>query len=172
MDYLWSPWRYRYLAAPPVSSACIFCQKAAENKDRENLVVWRGRYNFALLNLYPYTSGHLMVVPYAHVATLEDTPADTAVELMLTVRQAEKHLRALYRPDGINLGMNIGQAAGAGIAGHIHMHILPRWFGDANFMTTVGETRVIPEELAVTYDRLSRAFAGEQGASHEIQPDR
>jgi ATP adenylyltransferase len=172
MDHIWSPWRYRYLAAPPASSECIFCQKAAENDDAKNLVVWRGRHNFALLNLYPYTSGHLMVAPYQHVARLEDASVETVTEMMLVMRTTEKHLRAIYRPDGINLGMNIGQAAGAGIAGHIHMHVLPRWFGDANFMTTVGETRILPEDLVVTYDKLSRAFAGDQGAGHEIQSER
>jgi len=161
MDRLWSPWRYQYVSAGPAASECIFCQKAAENKDRENLVVWRGRLCFVLLNIYPYTSGHLMVAPYEHVATLEDAAVETVTEMMTTARLAEKHLRAIYRPEGLNLGINIGRAAGAGIAGHIHMHVLPRWIADANFMTTVGETRVLPEDLAVTYDKLSRAFAGQ-----------
>ncbi len=167
MDYLWSPWRYRYLTAAPVpDSECIFCQKAAENRDSENLIVYRGQHNFVLLNLFPYTSGHLMVAPYQHVASLEAAPAETVTDMMLIVRAAEKHLRELYRPDGLNLGMNLGKAAGAGIAGHIHMHVLPRWIGDANFMTTVGETRVLPEELGVTYEKLTRAFASiESGAS-------
>ena len=159
MDYLWSPWRYRYVSAAEPSVGCIFCQKAAEAKDEENLVVWRGRRTFVLLNLFPYTSGHLMVAPYEHVARLEDAAPETATEMMLVVRTAEKHLRAIYRPEGINLGMNIGKAAGAGIAGHIHMHVLPRWTADSNFMTTVGETRVLPEDLGVTYQKLSRAFA-------------
>ena len=100
-----------------------------------------------------------MVAPYEHVARLEDAARDTVIELMLITRQAEKHLTAIYRPDGLNLGMNLGRAAGAGIAGHIHMHVLPRWSADANFMTTVGETRVIPEDIQVTYEKLSRAFA-------------
>jgi ATP adenylyltransferase len=162
MDRLWSPWRYQYITAPPAASGCIFCQKATESNDAENLVVWRGKHSFVLLNLYPYTTGHLMVAPYQHVATLEDTTPETVAEMMLTARQAEKHLRALYRPEGLNLGMNIGRAAGAGIADHIHMHVLPRWIADANFMTTVGETRIVPEDLSVTYDKLSRAFHGER----------
>ena len=160
MDHLWSPWRYQYLSAEPAPDECIFCQKARENKDAENFVVWRGDHNFVLLNLYPYTSGHLMVAPYEHVARLEDAAMETVSEMMLIVRQADRHLRAIYRPEGMNIGMNIGKAAGAGIAGHIHMHVLPRWIGDANFMTTVGETRILPEDLVVTYQRLSRAFAG------------
>ena len=159
MDYLWSPWRYQYVSAAPCSSECIFCQKAAENRDAENLVVWRGKHNFVLLNLYPYTSGHLMVAPYEHVALLGDAGEETATDLMLITRRAEKCLRGVYHPEGLNIGMNIGRAAGAGIAGHIHMHVLPRWSADANFMTTVGETRVIPEDIQVTYQKLSRAFA-------------
>ena len=158
MDHLWSPWRYQYLSAEPASAECIFCLKAAQQKDAENLVIYRGKRNFALLNLYPYTSGHLMVAPYEHVARLEDAAPETVTDMMLIVQQAEKHLRAIYRPEGLNIGMNIGKAAGAGIAGHIHMHVLPRWYGDANFMTTVGETRILPEELDVTWRRLQAAF--------------
>jgi ATP adenylyltransferase len=173
MGHLWSPWRYQYLTAQPASTECIFCQKAAQHNDAENLVVWRGERNFVLLNLYPYTNGHLMVAPYEHVALVEDAAAETVSELMLVVRQAERHLRAIYRPEGLNIGMNIGKAAGAGIAGHIHMHVLPRWIGDANFMTTVGETRILPEDLRVTYEKLSRAFAGDpRGAAHEKQTER
>ena len=158
MDFLWSPWRYQYVAAPP-GDACLFCVKASEkDRDGENFVLYRGQRNFVLLNLYPYTSGHLMVAPYEHVATLEEAAAETLAEMMAITTLAEKHLRAVYRPEGLNLGMNIGKCAGAGVAGHIHMHVLPRWTGDANFMTVVGETRVVPEDLRVTYDKLSRAF--------------
>jgi ATP adenylyltransferase len=159
MDHLWSPWRYQYVSTASAKDECIFCQKAAEDKDAENFVVWRGRRNFVLLNLYPYTSGHLMVAPYEHVALLGDAAAETVTELMLIARQAEKHLRAVYRPEGLNIGMNVGRAAGAGVAGHIHMHVLPRWIADANFMTTVGETRIVPEDIHVTYEKLARAFA-------------
>jgi ATP adenylyltransferase len=165
MDYLWSPWRYQYISAPS-PPGCIFCCKAAEGNDTGNLVIYRGRRNFALLNLYPYTVGHLMVAPYEHVATLEDATAETLAEMMQITRQAERHLRAIYKPEGLNVGMNIGRCAGAGVADHIHMHVLPRWTGDANFTTTVGETRVLPEELRVTYEKLSRAF---QGAAQEQQ---
>jgi ATP adenylyltransferase len=130
--------------------------------DDANLVVVRGTHNFIVLNRYPYTSGHLMVVPYAHENQLAAISAEAAAELILMTRSAERHLRAVYNPDGMNLGMNIGESAGAGIAGHIHMHVLPRWAGDTNFMTTVGETRVLPEELTVTLERLRRVFGGRE----------
>ncbi len=159
MDYLWSPWRYRYVSAtaPAVSdpAECLFCAKAESSDDRANLVVLRGEHNFILLNLYPYTSGHLMIAPYAHVATLEAADRAALEEMMRLARRADQALRGLYKPDGINLGMNLGSCAGAGVAGHIHMHVLPRWCGDASFMTTIGETRVLPEELPVTWERLS-----------------
>jgi ATP adenylyltransferase len=153
MDYLWSPWRYQYVSAPKSGSGCIFCEQA--NSD---LVVFRGSNNFVLLNLFPYTSGHLMVVPYRHIATLEETDAETLEELMRLTRLAEVHLRKLYNPGGLNIGMNIGAAAGAGVADHIHMHVLPRWPGDVNFMTAVAETRVLPEDLQITKEKLSAAF--------------
>ena len=160
MDRLWSPWRYRYISsATPPAQGCIFCLKSSELRDEENLIVFRGKHNFVLLNLYPYTNGHLMVAPYAHVATLEAADETTLTEMMRLTQAAERHLRGLYGSPGMNLGMNIGEAAGAGVAGHIHMHVLPRRPGDANFMTTVGETRVLPEDLHVTWERLSRAFA-------------
>lgn len=164
MDRLWTPWRYQYVStADPVSDACIFCSKPAEDNDEGNLLVYRGTHNYVLLNLYPYTTGHLMIAPFVHVATLEDADEDTSAELMTLTRKAERLLRQVYRPHGINLGMNIGASAGAGVAGHIHMHILPRWMGDANFMTTIGETRVMPETLQETWRRLSTAFAADAG---------
>jgi ATP adenylyltransferase len=160
MEHLWSPWRYRYVSKAQPTDSCIFCEKAAQRSDAENHVLYRGDLNFVILNLYPYTSGHLMVAPYAHVPTLEAAGNDALAEMMQLTCLAEKHLRAVYKPQGLNIGMNIGECAGAGVAGHIHMHVLPRWAGDSNFMTTVGETRVMPEELAVTYQRLSAAFRG------------
>ncbi|HLH00507.1 MAG TPA: HIT domain-containing protein [Bryobacteraceae bacterium] len=160
MDYLWSPWRYQYVTAARTESACIFCDYAAATNDQENLVVYRGRYNFVLLNRFPYTSGHVMVAPYEHVDSLEACRGETLEELILLSRDAERHLRAIYRPSGLNLGMNIGESAGAGIAGHIHMHVLPRWAGDTSFITTVAETRVLPEDLGVTWRKLRDAFGG------------
>ncbi len=158
MDYLWSPWRYRYVSTAGPADECIFCRAASQGKDEENFVVHRGRLNFVILNLYPYTSGHLMIAPYAHVATLEAAGSETLAETMELTRQAEHRLHTVYRPKGMNVGMNIGECAGAGIAGHIHMHVLPRWPADANFMTTIGETRVLPEDLRTTYERLTKAW--------------
>lgn len=159
MDYLWSPWRYSYLTATAKPAGCIFCAMSADSHDEEWLIVFRGEHNFVVLNRFPYTSGHLMVVPYRHVSDLAGLDESAASELMALTRVSERHLRATYRPDGLNLGMNIGESAGAGIAGHIHMHVLPRWSGDANFMTTIAQTRVLPEDLNVTWRRLKEAFA-------------
>jgi ATP adenylyltransferase len=131
---------------------------AAADRDEDWLIVFRGEHNFVVLNRFPYTSGHLMVVPYRHVSDLSGLDDAIAAELMALTRASERHIRSVYRPDGLNLGMNIGESAGAGIAGHIHMHVLPRWTGDANFMTTVGQTRVLPEDLNVTWHRLKEAF--------------
>jgi ATP adenylyltransferase len=158
MDHLWSPWRYRYVSTAEPTAACIFCTKSQEHRDKENLILYRGQRNFALLNLFPYTSGHLMIAPYEHIATLEEADEETVTEMMLLTRAAQSRLRRVYHSPGFNLGMNIGAAAGAGIAGHIHMHVLPRWSGDVNFMTTVGNTRVIPEDLEDTYRKLAEAF--------------
>lgn len=157
MDHLWSPWRYRYVQAADAGDACIFCQKAGEQKDEENLIVHRGRHNFVILNLFPYTTGHLMVAPYQHVDMLDKADEASVTELMLLVREAQTHLGSMYKAHGFNLGMNLGSAAGAGIDGHIHMHVLPRWRGDANFMSVIGETRVMPEELGETYRKLKSA---------------
>ncbi len=159
MDRLWTPWRYKYISATKETSGCIFCDKPAEGNDEANYIVCRGEYNYVILNAFPYTSGHVMVVPFEHIATPEFAREETLLEMMLLVRRSIVCLRTAYRPDGVNLGMNIGESAGAGVAGHIHMHVLPRWTGDANFMTTVAETRVIPEELPETYRKLKAAFA-------------
>jgi len=162
MDHLWSPWRYAYVSqAQPPPSGCIFCEKAAQNRDGENYILHRGRLNFVMLNLYPYTTGHMMMAPYAHWATLEEADPEALGEMIRLTRAAERHLRAVYRPAGLNIGMNIGACAGAGVAGHIHMHILPRWAGDSNFMSTVAETRVMPEDLEVTYRKLLEQFHSE-----------
>ena len=160
MDRLWTPWRYHYVStAGAPGKLCIFCDAAASADDRANLVVLRAEFNFLILNLYPYTTGHLMIAPYRHVATLADADPSALEEMMLLTTRAEKALRGLYRPDGLNIGMNIGDSAGAGVPGHIHMHVLPRWTGDASFMTTVSETRVLPETLETTYDRLKTALS-------------
>jgi len=161
MDFLWSPWRYQYVTTAGQAQDCIFCTLPAENRDRENYIVYRGRLNFVILNRYPYTSGHLMVVPFEHAPLVAQVAEETLMEMILLVRRAETYVRANYNPDGLNMGINVGRAAGAGVTGHIHMHVLPRWIADANFMTSVGETRVLPEDLSVTYEKLWRAFQGD-----------
>jgi ATP adenylyltransferase len=158
MDHLWSPWRYQYVSHAQPTSGCVFCEKAVEGRDAENLVVFRGRSSYVLLNLYPYTSGHVMVVPYAHIAAIEETPLNTLSEIMALTQRVVRSLQVVYKPRGLNVGMNLGECAGAGIAGHLHLHVVPRWPGDVNFMTAVGETRVIPEDLQTTYEKLSVAL--------------
>src|SRR5205807_4130298 len=136
-------------------SPCIFCaaQKTPAD-DEKNLLLYRGAHNFVILNLYPYISGHLMIAPFAHLGELDSTPKEVTDEMMDLAKRCETALREVYRPEGFNLGMNLGPAAGAGIADHIHLHIMPRWAGDTNFMTAVGETRVLPEDLSTTYQKL------------------
>ncbi len=156
MDHLWSPWRYRYVTQEDGPKPdCIFCEKRQSGDDESNLVLFWGGACYGLLNLYPYTNGHMMIAPFRHVSKIEDLPEPEWIEVMRYARLAEKHIRAVYQCDGLNLGLNIGSVAGAGIAGHIHLHILPRWSGDANFMTVVGETRVHPEELKESWRKLS-----------------
>jgi ATP adenylyltransferase len=161
MDYLWTPWRYQYMEQVTAGKQpdCIFCDAVTRNDDENTLIVYRGKKNFVILNRFPYTSGHVMIVPYAHVAELNLCDSDTLGEMMHLAQRVEKAFKINYTPDGMNLGMNLGRAAGAGVAGHLHLHALPRWFGDSNFMTVVAETRVHPEELAVTYERLRKALA-------------
>jgi len=163
MDYLWSPWRYRYVSQTVNDKSCIFCEQAAQDPslDRERLVLHRGRLNFILLNLFPYTTGHSMIVPYAHLADMQDVPMETLTEMMLLAQKLQKALRACYQPEGYNVGFNLGKCAGAGVANHLHLHLLPRWTGDSNFMTVISETRVMPEDLPTTYDKLLRYFPRE-----------
>jgi ATP adenylyltransferase len=155
MDHLWTPWRYAFITVAEQTPGCIFCN-ALKESDEHALIVYRGEHCFVILNKYPYTNGHVMVVPYAHMDELQKLPAAAAQEMMALTQRMETVLRALYVPDGINLGMNIGKAAGAGVAGHIHMHILPRWIADANFVSVIGETRVLPEALEVTWERIHK----------------
>jgi len=159
MDYLWTPWRYAYITGAKTDQDCVFCDKARTKDDESALIVYRGSHCYICLNAFPYTSGHIMIIPYEHLDELQKLPAASALEMMALSQRTEAVLRDLYRPEGINLGMNIGSAAGAGVAGHIHMHVLPRWVADANFMTVVGETRVLPESLEITWKRMREAFA-------------
>jgi ATP adenylyltransferase len=185
VDYLWTPWRYTYvtegdkkkrpgipeeLSAWPGDTGCVFCNiiaaadyaiehgMARDDAERAAGVVLRTQRNYICLNRFPYTSGHIMVVPYEHEASLAALPSETAHEMMDLARRSEQALSEVYQPDGFNIGLNLGKSAGAGVAGHVHLHALPRWTGDTNFMTVVGETRVLPEDLAVTWQRLRKAF--------------
>jgi ATP adenylyltransferase len=160
MDYLWTPWRYQYVTKTGHPADCVFCAAPQCPDDRTSLIVHRAVHNYVILNRYPYTSGHLMVVPYAHVATLDEVGDAALTELILLARDCERKLRSVYRPEGLNFGINVGKSAGAGIAGHLHLHALPRWTGDTNFMTAIAETRVLPEDLDVTWNRLRSAWAG------------
>ena len=157
MQRLWSPWRSKYIASgvDSQSDECVFCRIAASaGRDAENYVLHRGAHAFVVLNLYPYITGHLMVVPYLHTSELDLVAKEITDEMMDLTKRSQTALRKVYTPSGFNVGMNLGTAAGAGIADHIHIHLLPRWTGDTNFMTTVGESRVIPEALDVTYAKL------------------
>lgn len=162
MKRLWTPWRMAYLKAPKKSKerGCIFCNKlrARRAKDRANLVVARGERAFVVLNLYPYTNGHLMVAPYQHTGELESLDAETLQEMMLLVGTSIRALRAMMNPQGFNVGINLGSVAGAGVQDHVHIHVVPRWGGDTNFMPVLADVRMIPELLPQTYDKLLEAF--------------
>jgi ATP adenylyltransferase len=186
MDFLFTPWRYAYitsaetatrpgvpssLSAWPGDQHCVFCNlvasidyaiangMSAEEAEAAGGLILRGRHCFVCLNAFPYTSGHVMVMPYAHLDRLAKLPVEAAHELIDLAQRTERALDRLYRPHGFNFGMNLGQAAGAGVAGHLHLHALPRWSGDTNFMTTVAETRILPEALETTWKRMRAAFA-------------
>lgn len=160
MDYLWTPWRFQYMeqVTNGKQPECIFCDAVERNQDEETLIVYRGKKVFVILNRFPYTSGHVMIVPYTHVAELNLVEPEGLQEMMALAQRVETAFRQNYKPDGMNLGMNLGKAAGAGVAGHLHLHMLPRWMGDSNFMTVTGETRVHPEDLRTTYEKLKRAL--------------
>jgi ATP adenylyltransferase len=154
-QHLWSPWRMKYIENHTKQDACIFCQAAEQHDDPANLILFRGQRAFVILNRFPYTTGHLMVVPYAHKADLALLDVATRAEMIELVTQANLVLGKAYQPDGFNIGANIGSAAGAGVADHVHIHVVPRWVGDSNFMSTLGDTRVLPETLEDTYKRLA-----------------
>ena len=161
MDRLWSPWRAKYIASgvDAESPTCVFCEIGRDKEnDLNNYVVFRGQLNFVVLNLFPYITGHLLIIPYAHLGEFDSASKDVTDEMMDLTKRSQAALREVYKPAGFNVGMNLGGAAGAGIVDHIHIHILPRWSGDTNFMTTVGETRVLPESLEATYAKLREQF--------------
>ncbi len=166
MDRLWSPWRYDYINASSSAPAkgepepCVFCtlQDESSGDDETKFILFRAAHNYVVLNIYPYISGHLLVVPYVHLGELDAVPKVVTDELMDLTKRCQTALREVYRPNGFNLGMNLGRSAGAGVADHVHLHIMPRWIGDTNFMTTVSETRVHPEDLTTTYRKLRGHF--------------
>jgi ATP adenylyltransferase len=170
MDHLYTPWRYQFIRAIKAGAECIFCLAASTGPptreeqqagDRERLVLYRGSQAFIILNRFPYTNGHLMIAPFAHVADLASCPVPLLAEIMELAKRAETALRDTYHPDGFNIGLNLGKSAGAGVEGHLHLHVVPRWVGDANFVSVIGETRLLPEELETTYDKLFLLFASQ-----------
>lgn len=161
MKYIWSPWRMSYIQKHKDESGCVFCEAQGVADGPENLILFRGQRAFVILNRYPYTSGHLMVVPYQHEASLEGLDAETRAELLELANLIMNMLGEEYHAQGFNVGINIGEAAGAGITEHVHLHVVPRWLGDTNFMSSLGETRVLPETLEDTYLRLKKAWGEE-----------
>ncbi len=167
MERLWSPWRLAYVTGTESATGCIFCHATGPhpNPEREALVLVRGRASYVVLNLYPYNSGHLMVAPNRHIASLADATSEELDEMMRFTRDAEVALREAYQPQGINVGINLGRPAGAGILDHIHIHLVPRWTGDTNFMSVIGNTRVLPEDLSDSAKRLKPIFERLNGKS-------
>lgn len=159
MERLWAPWRMTYIdGADAAPGECIFCAKAAASNDPENLVLHRGRLSFVLMNLYPYNNGHLMIAPYAHVPSIEELDAETLTDIMTTAQLCLAALRDAMRPQGYNMGINQGTVAGAGIKDHVHLHTVPRWNGDTNFMPVLADTKVMPDYLSNTYRQLREQF--------------
>jgi ATP adenylyltransferase len=160
LDRLWTPWRSEYIASGgSAQQSCVFCDIGRDpEKDEANFVLHRASHNLVVLNLYPYISGHLLIAPYEHVGELDAATKEATDELMDLTKRSQTALRETYHPSGFNVGMNLGHSAGAGIVDHIHVHIMPRWAGDTNFMTTVSNTRVIPEALSTTYEKLRAKF--------------
>jgi ATP adenylyltransferase len=158
MKRLWAPWRMKFVQDQEIKNDCVFCRVQAQTNDAENLIIFRGGKAFIILNRYPYTSGHLLVVANAHHPSLEDLDAEARSEMMELATTCMRVIRTVYHPDAFNIGANIGEAAGAGIAGHVHLHVVPRWNGDTNFLSALGEARVLPEELDETFRRISTAW--------------
>ncbi|HEX2387943.1 MAG TPA: HIT domain-containing protein [Solirubrobacterales bacterium] len=156
---IWAPWRLRYVKNAKKSDECVFCAKPGAGDDRANLIVHRGERCFVILNLFPYTNGHLMVAPFDHIARLQDVEPDVTAEMIGLAQQAMRRMDEVYDPEGFNVGMNQGRVAGAGVDGHIHLHVVPRWAGDNNYMPVLADTRVMPQSLEESYDALEGGFA-------------
>ena len=157
MENLWAPWRLDYILSEK-KGGCIFCEKVQEDQDRDNLILYRGKCHFVIMNAYPYNNGHMMVVPYRHTSSISGWSDEEMCEFFELADVAVKILKNTMNPDGFNIGINMGECAGAGIADHVHLHVVPRWSGDTNFMPVLGETRVIPEHIMDTYDKLWAAL--------------
>ncbi len=159
MKRLWAPWRMRYILENDIDKVgCIFCVKPAQNKDEENKILFRGKHVFVIMNIFPYNSGHLMIAPYSHVDSLELLKEEEITEMFTLAQEVVKILKKVMEPDGFNIGMNIGRVAGAGFDKHVHLHIVPRWNGDTNYMPVLADVKVIPEALEDTYKRLKPHF--------------
>jgi ATP adenylyltransferase len=159
MDYLWTPWRYQYISNIKNAVRCVFCIDPSPEHDAESFVVFRGKLNFVILNVFPYTSGHVLIAPYEHTSNFQACSPEQWGEMLELAKQCQFAIEQTYQPDGFNLGMNLGRCAGAGVENHLHLHVVPRWVGDSNFMTIIGETRVLPEALETTYQKLRQFFA-------------
>ncbi|MBE8538757.1 HIT domain-containing protein [Geoglobus acetivorans] len=157
MDRLFAPWRIRYIQAPKYEG-CIFCDFPRENRDEDRLIVFRGEKNFVIMNNYPYNPGHVMVAPFRHVGDLEDLSQEELSDMMVLAQTCIRVIKEVMSPDGFNIGINMGKVAGAGIEEHIHLHIVPRWNGDTNFMPVLADVRVIPEAVEETYKKLKKGF--------------
>ncbi len=153
MDVIWAPWRMEYIESKKMKE-CVFCVAAAEREDHKRHVLYRGRHAFIIMNRYPYTSGHLMAAPYSHLSEIEELSEEELAELMALVQKGVTALKKAFRPEGFNIGINMGAVAGAGIEDHIHLHVVPRWKGDTNFMSVINDARVMPESLESTFNRL------------------
>jgi ATP adenylyltransferase len=158
---LWAPWRMAYIGAPR-PEGCLLCDLTRDHRDRESLILRRGPRTYVVMNRYPYNNGHLMVVPYRHCADLDQLSAEDSLELMQETQRAARILHRLFGAEGFNVGMNLGKAAGAGVAEHIHIHVVPRWVGDTNFMPVLADTKVMPDYLEATYEKLVPLFRGER----------
>ena len=159
MKRLWAPWRIQYILQDSLKGeGCIFCTKPAQNRDEENFILFRGKHVFVIMNIFPYNTGHLMIAPYSHVGSLELLSSEEITEMFTLAQETVKILRETMDPDGFNLGINIGRVAGAGFDQHVHLHIVPRWNGDTNYMPVIADVKVIPEGLKETYNRLKPAF--------------
>lgn len=156
-EILWAPWRLEYIEKATPKGECIFIDLPQQQNDRENLILYRAKSSFVMLNRFPYTNGHLMIAPYQHTAEIDELDNETLLEINQVLGKCIRWIRTAYNPQGFNIGINLGSAAGAGIPDHIHWHIVPRWGGDTNFMTTVGHVRVLPQSLEDSYDRLKQA---------------